>query len=201
MAIAGRTEQATEDNWMFPPPAGWTIEQVTDLELPFDWELVDGVIVARGQRKVWHNRVRDSIARRLEDARVTPYAVLTEQCVLVDPYNAPRPDVIVYDPTGLNVFELECIPVDRVALAVEVVSPGSRQDDRVRKPALFAESKIPYYWRAELGKDDGLSIHEYWLHHERHEYIPAVTHPVHTKRLVTEQPFAVEFDVSALLEL
>jgi Uma2 family endonuclease len=170
--ITGPAEQATTDNWMFPPADGWTAGQVADLELPFDWELIDGVIVARGQTKVWHNRVRDEIADALKAAQKPTYSVLTAQCVLLDPTNTPRPDAIVFDPTGLNVFEMECIPIERVVLAVEVVSPGSRNADRVTKPVMFAGAKVPYYWRVELGEDKLLRVHEFWLHHERHEYIP-----------------------------
>ncbi|MGW0084065.1 Uma2 family endonuclease [Streptomyces sp. NPDC003393] len=190
---------ATEDTWMFPPATGWTFDQVKHLELPFDWELVDGVIVAWGQTNVWHNEVRDGIADALKEARVKPYRVLTEQCVMVDERNTPKPDVIVYDPRKLNFFEAACIPVDKLALAVEVVSPGSRQDDRVRKPALFATCKVPCYWRVELDRDQKLAVHEYWLNADTRTYIPAPMHPVHHEKLVTEVPFPVEIDLEALV--
>lgn len=53
--IAERQEPATAENWMFPPKEGWTVDQVKDLDLPFDWELVDGVIVPKGMAVTWHN--------------------------------------------------------------------------------------------------------------------------------------------------
>ncbi|MGP4047797.1 Uma2 family endonuclease [Streptomyces sp. 2A115] len=190
--------RATEETWMFPPADGWTFDQVKHLELPFDWELVDGVIVARGQTRYWHNRVRDRISHALEAASIEPYAVVTEQCVMFDDRNTPKPDVIVFDPRKLDFFELECVPDEKVTLVVEVVSPGSRQDDRVRKPALFAEAKVPCYWRVELDRDQRLAVHEYWLHAETRSYIPAPMHPVHHDKLVTEVPFPVELDINAL---
>ncbi|MGW6733946.1 Uma2 family endonuclease [Streptomyces sp. NPDC055013] len=190
---------ATEDTWMFPPADGWTFDQVKDLELPFDWELVDGVIVVRGQTNVWHNEVRDGIADALKAARASPYRALTEHCVMVDDRNTPKPDAVVYDPRNLNFFEAECIPVAKVALAVEVVSPGSRQDDRVRKPALFGAHKIPYYWRVELDRDQKLAVHEYWLNADTRSYFPAPSHPVHHDKLVTEPPFPIEIDLDALV--
>ncbi|MFE9648426.1 Uma2 family endonuclease [Streptomyces sp. NPDC006365] len=191
--------RATEDNWMFPPTLGWTFDQVKHLELPFDWELVDGVIVARGQTNVWHNEVRDGIGDALKAARVSPYRVLTEECVMVDDQNVSKPDVIVYDPRELNLFEADCIPVAKLALAIEVVSPGSRQDDRVRKPALFATAKVPCYWRVELDRDQQLTVHEYWLNADTRSYFPAPLHPVHHDKLVTEMPFPVEIDLDALV--
>jgi len=86
---AERPVKATPDTWMYPPPQGWTYEQVKDLELPFEWELVDGAIVVRGMRPLWHNLVRDELYHRLRSAKREPYAVASEQCVLVDENN-PR---------------------------------------------------------------------------------------------------------------
>ncbi|MEV6594534.1 Uma2 family endonuclease [Streptomyces acidicola] len=191
--------QATEDTWMFPPGDGWTFDQVKHLELPFDWELVDGVIVAHGQNNVWHNEVRDGIADGLKAARVEPYRVLTKQCVMVDDTNAPKPDVIVYDPRKLDFFEAESIPADKLALVIEVVSPGSRQHDRVRKPALFAANKVPCYWRVELDRDRRLAVHEYWLNADTRSYVSAPMHPVHHDKLITEVPFPVEIDLDGLV--
>ncbi|MDQ0993614.1 Uma2 family endonuclease [Streptomyces sp. V3I7] len=192
-------QQATEDTWMFPPADGWTFDQVKHLELPFDWELVDGVIVARGQAMFWHNRVRDRLLAALEGARTEPYEVVAEQCVRIDERNTPKPDVILFDPRQLNFFELECVPPEKLALAVEVVSPGSRQDDRVRKPALYAATKVPCYWRVELDRDRKLAVHEYWLNADTRTYIPAPMHPVHHGKLITELPFPVEIDLDALV--
>ena len=191
--------RATEDTWMFPPADGWTFDQVEHLELPFDWELVDGRIAVRGQTKFWHNRVRDKLLFALESARTEPYEVVAEQCVMVDDHNTNKPDVIVFDPRKLEFLELECVPVAKLALVVEVVPPGSRQDDRVRKPALFAASKVPCYWRVELDRDGRVSVHEYWLNADTRSYIPAPMHPVHHDKLVTELPFPVEIDLEALL--
>ncbi|MGY1436398.1 Uma2 family endonuclease [Streptomyces reniochalinae] len=55
------------------------------------------------------------------------------------------------------------MPISNVTLAVEVVSPGSRSQDRVLKPAQYAAAKVPYFWRAELERDNHLAVHEYWL--------------------------------------
>ncbi|RPF36975.1 Uma2 family endonuclease [Streptomyces sp. TLI_185] len=191
--------RATEDTWMFPPADGWTFDQVKHLELPFDWELVDGRIVVRGQTKIWHNLVRDEIVAALKAAHTERYKVVAEQCVMVDDQNTPKPDVIVFDPRKLDFFELECVPVGKVSLVVEVVSPGSRQDDRVRKPALFSASKVPYYWRVELDRDQKPAVHEYWLNADTLSYFPAPSHPVHHDKLVTELPFPIEIDLDALL--
>jgi len=134
-------------------------------------------------------------------ARCEPFAVGVERCLLVDEDNVPKPDVVVYDKRDLDVFTAECVPIEKVALVVEVVSPGSRQDDRVRKPAMFAAAKVPYYWRVERG-DDGLPVvHELWLHHDLGMYVPAPEHPCHIGKLATDLPFPVTIDLHSVLQL
>jgi len=198
---ADRQEQATPGTWMYPPEDGWTFDQVKDLDLPFDWQLVDGNIVVRGMTALWHDLVRDGVYDRLKGARCEPFAVGVERCLLVDEDNVPKPDVVVYDKRDLDVFTAECVPIEKVALVVEVVSPGSRQDDRVRKPAMFAAAKVPYYWRVERG-DDGLPVvHELWLHHDLGMYVPAPEHPCHIGKLATDLPFPVTIDLHSVLQL
>ncbi|WP_245984493.1 Uma2 family endonuclease [Streptomyces tateyamensis] len=188
-------------DWINPPGRRWTYEQVKDLDLPFDFDLVDGEIVPRGMTSHWHNTVRDKLYLHLELARRAPFAVNSEQCVLIDEYNPPKPDVVVFDKAGLNVFSLECLPVASVSLAVEVVSPGSRSDDRFRKPGLYAEAGIPYFWRVERGTDDLPEVFEFWLDREAGVYTPAPGGGHHVRTLKTELPFPVEINLQRLVEL
>ncbi|MFF7278659.1 hypothetical protein [Streptomyces griseorubiginosus] len=53
---------ATTETWMLTPVEGWDFDQVREVELPFDWELVDGVIAPRGRVALWHNHVRGGLA-------------------------------------------------------------------------------------------------------------------------------------------
>ncbi|MFI2030242.1 Uma2 family endonuclease [Streptomyces buecherae] len=187
-------------DWMHPPAQGWTCEQVKDLDLPFDWELVDGAIVVRGMTCQWHDTVRDELFFWLESARQRPFAVNAHRCVLVDAYNPPKPDVVVFDRTGLDFFSLECVPVAAVALVVEVVSQGSRREDRFRKPAMYAEAGVPYFWRVERGEDDAPVVHEFHLDARTGVYAPAPAGPVHTDVLRTDVPYPVEFDLRRVFD-
>ncbi|WP_330263867.1 Uma2 family endonuclease [Streptomyces griseorubiginosus] len=190
---------ATTETWMLTPVEGWDFDQVREVELPFDWELVDGVIAPRGRVALWHNHVRGGLAGVLSTTETGAYRVVSGQAVVVGARNVVRPHLIVFDLRGLDPFAIECVPVERLALVVEIVSPTSRQDDRVRKPALFAAHKVPYYWRVELDRDQKLAVHEYWLNADTLAYFPAPSHPVHHDKLVTELPFPVEVDLEALV--
>ncbi|GJF28328.1 hypothetical protein KNE206_10280 [Kitasatospora sp. NE20-6] len=185
-------------DWMYPPADGWTYDQVKNLDLPFEFDLVDGAIVVRGMTDQWHDTVRDEIFFALRGSRRDPYEVNSERCVLVDAYNPPKPDVVVFDRTGLDFFTLECVPVASVALAVEVVSHGSRGDDRFRKPGLYAEAGVPFFWRVERGEDDLPAVHEFHLDEETGVYAPAPGTAVHTGRLSTAHPFPVEIDLARI---
>lgn len=204
MAAEARYEQwerATPENWMRPPEDGWTYDQVRELVLPFDWELLGGKIVVRGAAKWWHNRVRNQLYFRLETVRREPFAVDAEQSVFFDDSNVPRPDVVVFDKTGLDISTVDCIPVEKVVLAIEVVSQGSRSEDRFFKPALYAGAKIDHYWRIERGEDDLPVVHEFWLHREVDCYIPSPEHATHTRKLKTDVPFPIEIDLRSLIEV
>lgn len=197
---ADRIARATPDNWMFPPDGGWTYGQVKDLELPYDWELVDGAIVVRGMTHFWHDQVRDSLHLALHSARRAPYAVNVERCVMLDEQTVVKPDIVVYEKSGLDVFTLECLPVRSVRLAVEVVSPGSRADDKFRKPGLLADAGVPHFWRVERGEDGLPVVHEFWRHHEAGTFAPS-DHPTHRLRLKTGVPFPVDVDLAEIVEL
>ncbi|KOT88923.1 hypothetical protein ADK86_31040 [Streptomyces sp. NRRL F-5755] len=195
-----RGERATPENWMYPPPDGWTYDQVKELILPYDWELVDGKIVVRGATVWWHDLVRDELYFRLRSARVEPFGVNVERWTMLDERNAPKPDVVVFDKRGLDSSTLDCTPAKNTVLAVEVVSTGSRRHDRILKPGLYAEAGIPSYWRIERDENDLPVVHEFWLHHETGVYAPSPERPVHTGKLVTSVPFPVDIDLRSLTE-
>ncbi|MEO3750692.1 Uma2 family endonuclease [Streptomyces sp. B6B3] len=195
-----RPVQATPENWMLPPEEGWTYDQVKDLDLPFDWELVWGKIRPRGMTKLWHDRVRNRLYGHLFNARRTPLAVEAEHCVMIAEDTVLKPDVVVFDSTGLDIFTLECVPVENVRLVIEVVSPGSRQEDRFQKPGILAEAGVPHYWRVERGDDHFPVVHEFWRHHEVGTFAPAPDRATHRRTLKTDVPFPIEIDLHGLVE-
>ncbi|MEU7225170.1 Uma2 family endonuclease [Streptomyces chrestomyceticus] len=123
-----------------------------------------------------------------------------DAAVAIDDRNAPRPDVMVFDQTGLDVRTVEQIPVEKAVLAVEVVSAGSRLADRFAKPALYAAAGIASYWRVERDENDLPVVHEFWLHHESGVYAPSPERPLHTGKLVTSVPFPVDIGLRELIE-
>ncbi|MGW4381776.1 Uma2 family endonuclease [Kitasatospora sp. NPDC004531] len=191
-------DAATAD-WRFPPSTGWTYDQVKDSDWPFEFELVDGGFAIRGRTGQWHDTVRDELFFALHRACQGAYEAGIRRCVLVDPHNAPKPDAIVFDRTGLDFFTMERVPVTAVKLAVEVVSHGSRSDDRFRKPGMYAEAGVPYFWRVERGEDGSPVVYEFHLDEETGVYAPAPGVAVHHGKLITELPFRIELDLTRIV--
>lgn len=129
------------------------------------------------------------------------YGVNAERCLVLDTYSSVKPDIVVFDKSGIDVASSAATPAAIVKLAVEVVSPGSQVRDRSSKPFLYAEAGIPYFWRVEHGEGDRPVVHEFWLRRDVGEYVPAPEHPRHTEKLETDRPFPIGIDLASLLEL
>ncbi|MBB5911491.1 Uma2 family endonuclease [Nocardia transvalensis] len=171
---------------------GWTYDEVKDLRLPFDWELVDGEIAVRDSPNGWHGAVRDALLTALGEARRAPYAVLAQQCVLVDEFNPALPDVVVVDETRVDLYSAEYVPVESATLVVEIAG-ASLADDWFRKPQLYAAAGIAYFWRVERGEDDRPIVYEYWLDEELGSYVPAPRW-IHAGHFSGTVPYPVRID-------
>lgn len=177
---------------------GFTYEQVSKRKLPYDWELIAGQIVARGRIGHWHKATRATLLAGLELARRAPYTVVADRRLLVDEFHAPRPDIVVVDESRLAAAGVpEYLPVDAVALAVEIVSTTTVSDEWFRKPRLYAAAGVAHFWRVERGEDDHPIVYQYWLDNESGEYVPAPA-DIHTETLRTAVPYPVDIDMSRI---
>lgn len=71
---------------------------------------------------------------------------MTAPGLFLDRHNFRQPDLVVFLPSARSKDKL--VP-DDVVLVVEVVIPGSRANDRVAKPMLYASAGIAHDWRLE----------------------------------------------------
>jgi Uma2 family endonuclease len=152
-----------------PPVGGWTTDDLD--ELPEDGrrrELVDGALIVPPSPTNTHQ----SLAMRLGAAldRLCPSDLSVTQAVEIR-INRRRsliPDVLVTTAEaaarGPSRFEPH-----EVVLAVEIVSECSQTMDRFAKPALYAESEIPPYWRIETA--DEITVYTHHLDIVNHRYV------------------------------
>jgi Uma2 family endonuclease len=105
-----------------------------------------------------------------------------------------RPDAVIYD---------AFLPDDGVlrprhcTLVVEVMSPGSVTADQTDKPAEYAASRIPHYWRVEHDPAEKvLSVFCYRLDPTTGTYTSA---GVHAGTMTVTEPVAITIDLTTLL--
>jgi len=83
------------------------------------------------------------------------------------------------------------VDAEDILLAVEIVSPGSRKQDRILKLAEYAEAGIPSYWVVEL--DEPATLTAYLLVDGYYEIVAQVTGSV-----LLSEPAPVSVDVRTL---
>jgi hypothetical protein len=81
-----------------------------------------------------------------------------------------------------------------VLLAVEIVSPGSRNVDLHLKPFEYADAGIPHYWLVDLDPPAPSITVFHWAHR-----VTAMSSPAAAGQLDTTVPFELLIDIPALL--
>ena len=110
-------------------------------------ELIDGELIEMSPEKSQHMRFKNGLGRHL--GRILPdrLAVYVDSTLNLSAYNAPEPDVYVFD-AALNESRLRGEQVD---LAIEV-SDSSIRTDLVRKSQLYASFGMPEYWVVDINR-------------------------------------------------
>ena len=105
-----------------------------------------------------------------------------------------RPDAVIYD---ASLPDDEVLRPQHCVLVVEVMSPGSVTADQTDKPAEYAASRIPNYWRVEHDTaEQGLSVFCYRLDPTTSTYASA---GIHTGKMTVTEPVTITIDLSTLL--
>ncbi|MGH9055408.1 MAG: Uma2 family endonuclease [Acidimicrobiales bacterium] len=106
------------------------------------YEVIDGALVVNAAPTWRHQEIAARLWRLLQDCAPPGVKVLPAVAWRIGPGQAPEPDLIAVERSGLAERAVEAIPM----LVVEVLSPSNRGMDLVRKRALYAEGGCPCYW-------------------------------------------------------
>jgi Uma2 family endonuclease len=127
--------------------ANHTIEDV--LDLPDDAprvELNDGVMVVVPAPSLNHQDISNLLWLWFRQHAPVGYRAGTAVGVATGFKNSLEPDVVLlHEPVANSHF----FDAEQVAIAVEVVSPGTRKRDRLLKPVEYAAAGVPHLWRIE----------------------------------------------------
>jgi Uma2 family endonuclease len=146
--------------------ADHTVEDV--LNLPDDAprvELRDGVLIVVPSPTFGHQTIGNLLWWWLRQHAPERFQVVTAVGVAVGLKDTFEPDVLLLRrPVALT---SHYFTPEQVAIAVEVVSPGTKRRDRLEKPAEYAATGIAHYWRIE--QDPELHVYAYDLADGRYE--------------------------------
>jgi Uma2 family endonuclease len=158
------------------------------------FELAEGVLIVAPRPAPMHQRAGQRLAALLDEQLPDRLTALKNVDVLVNAATPPTvraPDVVVTtnavaerNPARINASD--------VLLAVEIMSPGSRRQDRVQKPVEYAEAGILYYWLIDL--EPTASLIEYVLVDDNHYEINDKV----TEAATLFEPAPVTIDVRTL---
>lgn len=133
-----------QPTFVLPDDRLWTEDDLDDLPEDWKYEILDGRLLVSPRPVPQHQLVLSSLFSQLLGAIGDDLGLAWDFRLHFDVHNSRVPDLVVYR-RGLDLSRASVRPGD-IVLAIEVVSPSSRTDDRVRKPAEYAAAGIPYYW-------------------------------------------------------
>jgi Uma2 family endonuclease len=116
------------------------------------YEVIGGELIVNPAPTSNHQRAVGAIYRLLYDhARdhAAGEAFLAPFDVLLGHFDAVQPDIVFVAAARPRVAGERNFIEGAPDLVVEVISPTSRTNDRVRKMALYARSGVPEYWIAD----------------------------------------------------
>jgi Uma2 family endonuclease len=139
------------------------------LNLPDDAprvELRDGVLIVVPAPTLGHQNIGNLLWAWFRHHAPDTFEPATAVGVAVSVSDSLEPDVLLLRrPVAMSNHFL--LP-SQVAIAVEVVSPGTKRRDRLEKPAEYAAARITHFWRIE---QDPLHIFAYDLVGGRYELV------------------------------
>ncbi|MFI6735723.1 Uma2 family endonuclease [Nonomuraea sp. NPDC050451] len=184
-------------DWVFPPPGGFVAETLDHIpDLPAHTELIDGSLVFVSPQGAFHMRVVSFLENELRRAAPPELRVRREMTIILGPSQRPEPDLTVIKADAARDDET-FYEARHVVLAVEVVSPESKDRDRHRKPQLYAEAAIQHFWRIE--KNSGKpTVYVYELDPATGSY--AIT-GIHHECLKLSVPFDLAIDLTEIDQL
>ncbi|MBP2330037.1 Uma2 family endonuclease [Kibdelosporangium banguiense] len=167
-------------------------------ELPYDnsrhYELHEGVLIVTPRAIPLHQKVAYHLEKALDAQLPYDWDVFNDVEIVLRstfPSIVRAPDVVVVSAEAAEANPPRFTP-DQVLLAVEIISPGSRNTDTITKPVEYAAAGIPHYWVIDL--DPPLSLTAYHLAGDLgYQEAPAVT-----QSFSTSEPFPLDIDLTAL---
>jgi Uma2 family endonuclease len=173
----------------------WTIDDLADLPEGNRYELLEGSLLVSATPDNFHCRISQDLTDFLKrDAPKDLYVASSGFGIdMRDGSTYYVPDVIVFRSRALARRAKAIQPTD-VLLVVEVLSPSNAGRDLVMKRYDYAAARIPQYWIVDQ-EGRAITVLELDASGQHYEESIVVKPGV---RLVTDQPFPIDFDPAEL---
>jgi Uma2 family endonuclease len=147
----------------------WTAREVRELIAAAPlvtprYELVDGELLVTPSPSLYHQRAVTELFRvLLPYLEHEPVGVLiaSPSDVELEPEFVTQPDMLVVPTDEWRRVAAEGLPIRRLLLAIEILSPSSSRHDRVRKRPPY-QRHVPDYWIVDLDA----RLFEHWQPHD-----------------------------------
>ncbi|MFC4058521.1 Uma2 family endonuclease [Planomonospora corallina] len=185
-------------DWAVPSVKGFVAEDLDRLPgIPPHTELIDGNLVFVSSQTRFHTRMLSLLERELSKAAPDHLRVEREMTVKLGRRQRPEPDLVVLHAHAAADLMRTFYEAADVLLAVEVVSEESEERDRKRKPFLYAEAGIPYFWRVEY--ESGRPA--VYVHHLDPAVRGYALTGVHRDHLRLRLPFDLDIDLTEITRI
>jgi Uma2 family endonuclease len=178
-------------NYDLPAPGDWTTD---DLDaLPEDGrrrELIDGVLIVSPSPTTFHQTLAMHLGVALAHTCPDEFYVTQGVEIRISQRRSLTPDVLVVTAEAAGRNPSHYLP-HQVALAIEIVSPGSQTMDRVTKPALLAQAGVPLYWRIET--ENGIVVHTGQIASDIDVYQSTGSFP---EKIKVDQPWPISLPIA-----
>ncbi|MBE1584980.1 Uma2 family endonuclease [Nonomuraea angiospora] len=189
------TRHPSLPDWVFPPPGGFIAENLDHIpDLPAHTELIDGSLVFVSPRASFHMRVVSFLESEIRRAAPQDLRVRREMTIILGPRQRLEPDLIVIKAGAARDDDETFYKAQDVVFAIEVTTPASEVRDRHRKPQLYAEAAIQYFWRVEKNPDKPV-VYAYELDPTTSSY--ALT-GIHRECVKATAPFDLVIDLTEI---
>jgi Uma2 family endonuclease len=126
------------------------------------YQLLEGELVMTPSPNRWHQKVLRELALRLQahaERHQLGEVYFAPLDVTLDDRNVVQPDILLVSNERSGILQGDRV-VGAPDLCVEILSPGTKRIDRVRKLELYARFGVTHYWIVDL---DARTIEEYAL--------------------------------------
>ncbi|MFE7468321.1 Uma2 family endonuclease [Streptomyces sp. NPDC057499] len=182
--------------WPVPPEGGWKADDLDRIPgLPPHTELIDGSLVFTSPQRKFHTRTMWLLEQALLVHLPPDLDVDREMTIRIDERNRPEPDLLVYRADADTGADQVWYEPEDVVLAVEVVSPDSRDRDRDVKPRKYAAAGIRHFWRVEADANGLPTVYVYEFDPALKAYTPT---GIHHNRLKLDVPYLIDADLTEI---